>query len=88
MKQNLFLPLLTYPAATSEFMIANAVAFARHMATALSRKLASTLTRWGEDRPRRELTNASMAAKTALHQVCGNVYRRTSHFLATRHAIV
>jgi hypothetical protein len=31
MKQQLFLPLLTYPDAASEFMIANAVSLAHHM---------------------------------------------------------
>jgi nucleotide-binding universal stress UspA family protein len=36
MKQHLFLPLLTYPDATSEFMIANAVALAHHMQATLT----------------------------------------------------
>jgi nucleotide-binding universal stress UspA family protein len=36
MKQHLFLPLLTYPDMTSEFMIANAVALAHHMQATLT----------------------------------------------------
>ncbi|MBX5048679.1 universal stress protein [Rhizobium lentis] len=36
MKRHIFLPLLTYPDATSEFMIANAVALARHMQATLT----------------------------------------------------
>ncbi len=36
MKQHLFLPLLTYPDMTSEFIIANAVALARHMQATLT----------------------------------------------------
>lgn len=31
MKRHIFLPLLTYPDATSEIMIANAIMLARHM---------------------------------------------------------
>ncbi|WP_064686398.1 universal stress protein [Rhizobium bangladeshense] len=36
MKRHIFLPLLTYPDATSEFMVANAVALARHMQATLT----------------------------------------------------
>ncbi|EJZ22868.1 hypothetical protein, partial [Rhizobium sp. Pop5] len=36
MKRHLFLPLLTYPDATSEFMISNAVALAHHMQATLT----------------------------------------------------
>ncbi|RUM08633.1 universal stress protein [Rhizobium chutanense] len=36
MKRHIFLPLLTYPDATSEFMISNAVALAHHMQATLT----------------------------------------------------
>ncbi|MGV4796703.1 universal stress protein [Rhizobium sp. F40D2] len=36
MKRHIFLPLLTYPDATSEFMISNAVALAHHMRATLT----------------------------------------------------
>ncbi|MFB2608250.1 universal stress protein, partial [Rhizobium phaseoli] len=36
MKQHIFVPLLTYPDATSDVMIANAIALARHMQATLT----------------------------------------------------